>query len=628
MEFARTKEKAQDLIHEQLKQEDVLERNEIEANRLVASIMFAGSLIILLTWVLCRAGVFQLNSDEITPLTIQAVLELMLPALLCHWTKGRPKWLKYLLVIEFLIVLARLDCALSYNVVLVMALPVVLSSRYFSQKLTTVIAVLTGIVFGLSAFANAHWNMGLLDLNFYEPPAGTTLHIGEGKLKGAVLAAGLDGAERTREMLLLAYLPKLLIFLIIAAVCIKIAGKGRKMVLRQEQITLKSARIESELTLANNIQAHMLPTIFPPFPDQNEVDLYATMHPAKEVGGDFYDFFQIDETHIAFAIADVSGKGVPAALVMVITKTLIKNEVSMGLSPAEAFTKVNHMLCEGNDNNMFVTAWLGVLNTESGVLTYANAGHNPPLIRQANGEFVFLKSRPGLVLAGMDGLHYRQYELQMQPGDRIFLYTDGITEATNPAKELYGNDRLQAYLNAHGQEPLKEVLSGLTADINAFAGTEEQFDDMTMLILDYLASKPGEQLSERRFAARDENLSAVIGFVEQELEQAECSPKTIMQISLCVEELFTNVVHYAYPERPGEVAFALHIQDGELYLRMSDSGIPFDPLKQEDPDISLSAEERQIGGLGIFLVKKTMDEVRYEYKDSQNILTMRKKVLA
>lgn len=628
MEFARTKEKAQGLIHEQLKQEDVLERNEIEANQLVAGIMFAGSLIILLTWVLCQAGIFQLSTDEITPLTVQAILELMLPALLCHWTKGRPKWLKYLLVIEFLIVLARLDCALSYNVVLVMALPVVLSSRYFSKKLTTVIAVLTGIVFGLSAFANAHWNMGLLDLNFYEPPAGTTLHIGEGKLKGAVLAAGLDGAERTREMLLLAYLPKLLIFLIIAAVCIKIAGKGREMVLRQEQITRKSARIESELTLANDIQAHMLPTIFPPFPDQNEVDLYATMHPAKEVGGDFYDFFQIDDKHIAFVIADVSGKGVPAALVMVITKTLIKNEVSMGLSPAEAFTKVNHMLCEGNDNNMFVTAWLGVLDTETGVLTYANAGHNPPLIRQGDGVFAFLKSRPGLVLAGMDGLRYRQYELQMQPGDRIFLYTDGITEAMNPSKELYGNDRLLAYLNAHGRESLQDVLSGLTADIHAFADTEEQSDDMTMLLLDYLASKPGEQVSERRFAARDENLSAVIGFVEQELEQADCPPKTIMQISLCVEELFTNVVHYAYPEQPGEVAFALQIQDGDLHLRMTDSGIPFDPLKQEDPDISLSAEDRKIGGLGIFLVKKTMDEVRYEYKDSQNILTMRKKVLA
>ena len=395
------------------------------------------------------------------------------PALLCRLVKGRPKWLKYVLVIEFLVVLARLDCALGYNTVLLMAVPVVLSSRYFSRKLTTVIAALIGVVFGLASFANAWWNMGVLDLNFYEPPAGTVLYIGEDKLKGAVLAAGLDAAERTREVMLLSYLPKLLIFLIIAAVCIKIADKGREMVLRQEQITLKTARIESELTLANNIQAHMLPSIFPPFPDQKEIDLYATMHPAKEVGGDFYDFFMLDEKNVAVVIADVSGKGIPAALVMVITKTLIKNEVSMGLSPAEAFTKVNHMLCEGNDNNMFITAWLGVLNTETGVLTYVNAGHNPPAVRLSGDAFTFLRSRPGLVLAGMDGLRYRQYELQMHPGDRIFLYTDGITEAADPAKNLYGNDRLLAYLNTHSGDSLKEVLSGLTADINAFAATEE-----------------------------------------------------------------------------------------------------------------------------------------------------------
>lgn len=629
MEFAQTKEKAQemaqDLIYENLKQEDVLERNEIEANRLVAGIMFAGSLIILLTWILCKAGVFQLSADQITPLTVQAVLELLLPALLCWWLKGRPKWLKYLLVIEFLVVMARLDCALSYNVVLLMALPVALSTRYFSRKLTTVISLLTVLVFGLSSFANAYWNMGYLDLNFYDLPPNTTLVV-NGSLTRAVLALGVDPAVRTREMMILSYLPKLFIFSLLAAICIKIAGKGREMVLRQEQITLKSARIESELSLANDIQAHMLPTIFPPFPDQNEIDLYATMHPAKEVGGDFYDFFMVDEKNVAIVIADVSGKGVPAALVMVITKTLIKNEVSMGLSPAEAFTKVNHMLCEGNDNNMFITAWMGVLNTETGVLTYVNAGHNPPVVRLDGGEFVFLKSRPGLVLAGMDGLRYRQYELQMHPGDRIFLYTDGITEATDPAKNLYGNDRLLAYLNAHSSASLKDMLTGLTADINAFAATEEQFDDMTMLMLDYLSNRPGENTLEKRFAAQDDALPEVIGFVEQELDKADCPPKTKMQISLCVEELFTNVVHYAYPDGDGDVTFALRIQDGEMHLRMADRGIPFDPLKQDDPDVTLSAEERKIGGLGIFLVKKTMDDVRYEWNDGQNILTMQKKL--
>ena len=627
MEFEQTKEKARELFRKKLDPEDVLERNEIEANRLVGMIMFVSGLILILIWALCQTHVFQIDSERMTPLTVQVVLELTIPALLCRWVKGEPRWLKYLLMIEFLIVLARLDCALSYNAVLIMAIPVVLSSRYFSRNLTTIIAVLTGIVFGLSSFANAYWDMGVLDLNFYELPAGTVLKIGEDKLKGAVLAAGLDVTERTREVMLLAYLPKLLIFIIIAAICIKIADKGREMVLRQEQITLKNARIESELTLANDIQAHMLPNIFPPFPEQEEIDIYATMHPAKEVGGDFYDFYMLDDKNVAVVIADVSGKGVPAALVMVITKTLIKNEMSAGLSPAEAFTKVNQMLCEGNDNNMFVTAWLGVLNTETGILTYVNAGHNPPLVKQNNGDFVFLKSRPGLVLAGMEGLHYRQNELQMQPGDRLFLYTDGITEATDPAKELYGNDRLRTYLNAHQNDSLKDVLCGLTADINTFADTEEQFDDMTMLMLDYLSRHPGEPQTEKRFAAQEENLPQVMHFIEEELEKAECPPKTMMQISLCVEELFTNVANYAYPNGSGEVAFAVSCEDGEMTLRMTDSGIPFDPLERSEPDVTLSAEERQIGGLGIFIVKKTMDDVQYEYQNKKNTLTMKKKLI-
>lgn len=625
MEFEQTKEKAQTLLREELHAEDVLQRNEIEANQLVGTVMFACGLLIILIWALCRAGIFHLDAAQITPLTIQVVLELMIPALICKVVSGRPRWLKYVLVFEFLVVLARLDCALGYNAVLVMAIPAVLSCRYFSGRFTGVISVLTAICFGLSAFANAFWNMGYLDLNFYDLPEGTVIRV-EDDITKAVQALGVDAAVRTREVMLLSYLPKLLVFCVIAAACVKIAAKGRELVLQQEQITLKNARIESELTLANNIQAHMLPTIFPPFPDQNEIDLYATMHPAKEVGGDFYDFFMIDEKNVAVVIADVSGKGVPAALVMVITKTLIKNEVSTGLSPAEAFTKVNHMLCEGNDSNMFVTAWLGILNTETGLLTYVNAGHNPPLVRLADGGFTFLKTRPGLVLAGMDGIRYRQNELQMHPGDRLFLYTDGITEATDPAKELYGSERLKTYLNAHTDASLKDVLSGLTADINAFANTEEQADDMTMLMLDYLAARPGEPLPGKSFPAQVSSLPAVTDFVEQELEKAGCPPKLRMQISLCVEELFTNIASYAYPDGSGDVTFSMTCRGSEMTLCITDSGLPFDPLGQSDPDVTLSAEERQIGGLGIFIVKKTMDEVSYERRGAQNVLTLKKKL--
>ena len=252
-----------------------------------------------------------------------------------------------------------------------------------------------------------------------------------------------------------------------------------------QKVTAEKERINAELSLASSIQAHMLPCIFPAFPEYDEFDIYATMTPAKEVGGDFYDFFMVDNTHIAAVMADVSGKGVPAALFMVIAKTLIKNYAQSGIEPCEVFTTVNRLLCDGNDAGLFVTAWMGVLDITSGKLTYVNAGHNPPLIKQAGGKFEYLRSRPGFVLAGMDTVKYRQNELTMHTGDRLYLYTDGITEATSSAKELYGEERLSTYLNDHSDNSGEDILHGLKSDIDSFVGDAPQFDDMTMLMLDF-----------------------------------------------------------------------------------------------------------------------------------------------
>ncbi|MGN0610406.1 MAG: PP2C family protein-serine/threonine phosphatase, partial [Ruminiclostridium sp.] len=244
-------------------------------------------------------------------------------------------------------------------------------------------------------------------------------------------------------------------------------------------------RINAELSLASDIQAHMLPCIFPPFPDRKEFDIYATMTPAKEVGGDFYDFFMTDESHIAAVIADVSGKGVPAALFMVIAKTLIKNYAQTGMEPAEVFTTVNRTLCDGNDAGLFVTAWMGVLDLKSGKLTYVNAGHNPPMLGQKDGDFEYLKSPAGFVLAGLETIKYKQKELFLSEGDKLLLYTDGITEATDKENALYGEERLSAFMNAHKSLSPDEMLAGIKADIDAFVGEAPQFDDMTMLMLDY-----------------------------------------------------------------------------------------------------------------------------------------------
>ena len=244
-------------------------------------------------------------------------------------------------------------------------------------------------------------------------------------------------------------------------------------------------RIDAELAFAKAIQHSALPTVHPLYDNRKEFDIFASMHTAKEVGGDFYDFYFIDEDHLAFLIADVSGKGIPAAMFMMRSKTIIKSYAESGMSVEEVFTLANEKLCEGNDAGMFVTAWMGILNIRNGKVLFANAGHNHPLVKHSDGTFEYLKSRAGFVLAGMEGVRYRKNELVLEPGDAIYLYTDGVTEATDLNEELYGEDRLHSILEKYKDESMEVICSEIKKDVDLFAGEAPQFDDITMLALKY-----------------------------------------------------------------------------------------------------------------------------------------------
>ena len=244
-----------------------------------------------------------------------------------------------------------------------------------------------------------------------------------------------------------------------------------------------AARIDRELEFARKIQHAALPSVFPPYPMRKDFSIYATMDTAKEVGGDFYDFYLLGEDKLAFLIADVSGKGIPAAMFMMTAKTLIKGLAETGLEVHEIFTQANAKLCQGNEAEMFVTAWMGILDLKTGLLQYANAGHNPPALRERNGAYHFLKCRPNLVLAGMDGIRYRKNELLFRPGDQLFLYTDGVTESQNTAQELWGDDRLLQSLNENAALSVEALCKKVKSDVDRFAGEADQFDDITMLCL-------------------------------------------------------------------------------------------------------------------------------------------------
>ena len=386
-----------------------------------------------------------------------------------------------------------------------------------------------------------------------------------------------------------------------------------------------AARIDKELEYAKQIQLSALPTNFP---QDEEHSIYAQMIAAKEVGGDFYDFYKLSETTVAFLAADVSGKGIPAAMFMMTAKTIIKDLAERGMAVNDIFTKANEKLCENNESGMFVTAWMGILDLTTGNVQFANAGHNPPLLKRADGSFEYLKTRAGFVLAGMEGVRYRIGEITMNPGDRLFLYTDGVPEATNTENKLYGEDRLLAFMNQNARVEATKLLPALKANIDEFVGEAPQFDDITMLMFDYKPKKGGERMTHKTFPAKTEALPDVLSFVEQMLESFECPMKMQTAICVAIEEVFVNVAHYAYGGGEGEVDLGIgwDEENRTVTFCVADKGIPFDPMKKPDPDITLSVEEREIGGLGIFIAKKTMDSLSYAYENGENILTMIKKL--
>ncbi|MBR3152143.1 MAG: SpoIIE family protein phosphatase [Clostridia bacterium] len=605
--------------------ENLLKENEEHANKVAASTMLNIFWIFLITWVLTYLNVFKIGMEIMNIVMVRCILLLVVPAIICYANKGKGKWIKHLLFISFIIMLAIADAILKYNVTLVMVLPIILAARYYKKRFTISVAIATTIAFTISAWISIQ--IGQQDINTYNLiiPKGTTITV-ESTLREAVTKVDVNEDERLKNEFIHFLLPKILVFNIVAFACAQISQSGKNMIEKQAEITKKGARIETELGLANAIQKNMLPSIFPPFPEHSEFDIYASMTPAKEVGGDFYDMFLIDDSHLAVAMADVSGKGIPASLFMMISKILIKNVSTIDREVDKAITRVNNMLCDGNKTGLFVTAWFGILNLKNGKLEFVNAGHNPPLLYSEKvGEFEYLRTKPNMVLAGMENIQYRKNEIQIEPGDKLFLYTDGVTEATNINNKLYGEERLQIFLNSHLDLGVEETIKKLKADIDHFSGKAEQFDDITMLELLYKGKNPN--IVQRKFNADIKELSNVQEFINGELEKYNCSNKNIRQLDIVIEEIFVNISSYAYKGNEGDCNVIVQYDDNRnVTLIFEDNGIPFNPLEKKEPDISLSANERNIGGLGIFMTKKMMDDVQYRRDNNKNILIITKQI--
>ena len=404
----------------------------------------------------------------------------------------------------------------------------------------------------------------------------------------------------------------------------------------KQYITAAASRIDEELALANSIQKSALPSVFPPYPDRTEFSLYATMNTAKEVGGDFYDFYLLDDNRLSFLIADVSGKGIPAAMFVMTAKTVLRDYAERGDKPKDVFNNANAQLCDGNDVEMFLTAWMGFLNIDTGLLHFVNAGHNQPVLIR-NGEVAYVQQCSNLVLAMMDGMQYREQTLQLEPGDLLYLYTDGVVEAVSAEKERFGSDRLLQVLSDRfgtGDEACRKVCETVDQSIRAFSGDEPQFDDITQLCLCYVGKHTNTMGAipvsrEITVKAKTEVLKEVLSFVGACLDETGCPAKERKQISMAVEEIFVNIASYAYPSETenGVVRIIAKASQEEIKITFIDSGTAYDPFARPDPDLSMNVEARQHGGFGIYLVKKTMDATSYLRENDANILTIQKRWL-
>lgn len=384
-------------------------------------------------------------------------------------------------------------------------------------------------------------------------------------------------------------------------------------------------RLEGELKVARGIQMSMIPKIFPPYPERGDIDMFAAVVPAKEVGGDLYDFYIRDEK-LFFCIGDVSGKGVPASLVMAVTRSLFRTVSAHEKSPQRIVTAMNDSMSDMNESNMFVTFFCGVLDLQNGHLRYCNAGHNAPVLVRAEGN-AELPVVPNLPLGIMPGMNFEEQEADLECGTGLFLYTDGLNEAENPAHGQFGEERMMNLLQP-GMES-RVLIDNVRDAVHAFADGAPQSDDLTMLYIRFMNSRKTEETERHLILHNDiQQIPQLAEFVEAVADLAHLDVGLTMSLNLALEEAVSNVIMYAYPKgSDGLVDVEAIVRKDSLEFILSDNGTPFDPTAAPEADITLDVEDRPIGGLGIFLVRNIMDEVKYTRSDDgKNILSMTKKL--
>ncbi|MCR5350709.1 MAG: SpoIIE family protein phosphatase [Acholeplasmatales bacterium] len=603
--------------------------NEIDANRSLAKGCAVTGFILIAVWIMYLTKVFNIADKALTVINIffPILIVILLSAILLVRTKlVEKRFFKYMLIIQYILVIFVLNILIPKHVVIMWAICIIIVNHYYNPKILIFSSILVAVLMLPAiylAMLFGEWDANLLNgsriLEYTVDGVTKTIDCEKTTLQDrldwlAYLKS--EGDNRWLKAFLYYYIGRMLSILIVTYVCFSLSKRSYKLLTLEADSARTKAKINSELQLASGIQKACLPK---PFDKKSNEDVYGLMCAAKQVGGDFYDYFYIDDAHLALVIGDVSGKGIPASLIMMLTDAMIKTLTETFKRDTNLIIKYcNTSFAKSNEANMFVTCWLGIINLISGELTYTNAGHNPPLVIQ-NGEVKFLDGKPGLVLGALPESQYEEHTIKLEKGDKILLYTDGVTEAHNSNNELYGNKRLVDFVKKSKGFTVKDLVLGLKDDVDLFQNGNEQFDDITLLAFEYL--EEAVIMESRIFEADVKELNNLFDYSSSLLRVLNFSNKDIIMINTALEEVFVNVAKYAY-NGTGTVEVSLSNDKKSVTFVFKDNGVRFNPLEREDPNITASSDEREIGGLGIFMVKKIMDEVKYDYIDNQNVLTL------
>ena len=630
----RKKKSSRELTSDEKKLLAAYYENEYTANKqMIYACTFAAAVLGLL-YIGYLTRIFRVSELVFLELNIATPVSLVL--LLFPWVFIRSPFIrqrsfKYFIFFLFLLAIGTLNTLVPKHAVLAYAIPIILVNHYYNPRMGRValgstLVVMLGCMIGsmylgefdpslLSGqFSNGQYFYRGEPLPFPDNPAG----------RAQYLAYLMDlGENRFLAVIFYYFLSRAAIITVIFFIAYALNRRTGALFRNAFKILNESERAKSELSIANDIQQSSLPNGY--FID-DRIELVGELVAAKEVGGDFFDYFFLDDTHIALIIGDVSGKGVPAAMFMMRAITCIRSLLPSGESPSAILSKANTALRKGNANDMFVTAFLGILDVGTGVLKFANAGHNPPLITR-NKRFLPLPCSKGFLLGAMEQSFLKDEEVYLKPGDTLVLYTDGVTEARNAQGEFYGESRLVSFLNKKEFNGLIQLHRDLDDDIGEFVAGAEPSDDKTLLVLRMLKGKC--EWKEKDYGTKGDTVAQAVAFIRDFAASINMNKRDVNSLSIIADEMISNIVKYAYPpDEDGWVHVRVHFEGGEnlFTLTLIDSGAKFNQLSLSEGKLEGDISSRQEGGLGILIVKNLIEKATYGYLNKKNILTLSMKV--